>query len=242
LKMIETELPVSLKQEMTVSLNDIDVAKQNYDSAKRVYDNPSNSEEKKIAKDKMDKAGIAYSAAQDNVKSILKKKEELIKGITNVVLAAIKKIKKDNENNLDQIKKYETTKKDYLSDLFLAQDLDTSAVINKLIDTKIIDIFIDDNISINDDDRQVFLQKANAINKSRTEVIGKVVYKTFTDFFEVPTNITDSLMTTPNIAGKELIDQLIAKQQNKEPTDALILFAFDFLNNELKKYTDNLSK
>jgi len=97
-KIAEAELPQELKDRAINAADKLEDAKKQYDEAKAAYDSAATSEEKAAAKEKMDSAKQEFEDAKKEVEAIEKEKKALVDAVTDLLIKAVRKLKKEYTN------------------------------------------------------------------------------------------------------------------------------------------------
>ena len=236
-ELAKKELPQALIDSLNSALDIMDNSKIAYKEATQAYNNATTPEAKQEAQNKKDAAEKEYNEAKQTIAALEKQKEELINGVADVVVSAVKKIKTEYENDFGEIDKYQQERKSAMTELYSSQGLDATQKATDPVPG--VAVFIEEK-ELDDADRKAFIQKSNEWRTRTSKVKGLVVYKAFTEFFSIPKNVSDSLITERHIAAKTLVDKLIEKQTKKETKESMIQFAHDYLLEELKKYISTL--
>lgn len=93
-KIAEDELPQELKDKAIKAADKLENSKKEYDEAEKEYENATTPEEKAAAKDKMDKAKETFEEAKKEVDAIEKEKAKLVDVVTDLMVKAIRNLKK----------------------------------------------------------------------------------------------------------------------------------------------------
>lgn len=237
-QMVAQQLPQNLVNKMDSALSDLDQAKQTYDSAKAAYDSLPAGPAKDSAQQTMDQAKQDFKDAQQDVSDVMQEKTQLVKGVTDVILQAISNIRKEKDSLITSLATFSQDVQNLESSVNSDQGIDnTDSVANSLA----MDEYTDDQ-EYTDDSRSDFLQKAGTLIQRKKAYKGILVYKLFTDFFSQSDNVSNKMIGDTKINGKDMIDQLITKQQNNVATPDMVQFAHDYLVKALDNYILSLNQ
>lgn len=237
----QQEMPESLLGRLDSALQQMKDAKVIYDAAKQAYDNAATNEAKQEAKAKMDEAEKQYNDAKQTVEGITKEKDQLINGVTDVILEAVKNIRKEKDSLINSINTFNQDVQAFNKEVESSQGIKDAGNGSGNSNITILDDYTDSQ-PYTDDTRAEYLKKAVSLLSRKKNLKGAIVYKLFIEFFSKPDSISANMMTDEKINGKDLINQLIQKQTARETKDNMLMFARDYLIKALENYIATLDK
>jgi TANFOR domain-containing protein len=238
-ELAKKELPQALIDSLNSALDIMDNSKIAYKEATQAYNNATTPEAKQEAQNKKDAAEKKYEDAKQTVADVAKKKDELINGVTDVILEAIKKIRQEKDSLIKSVDAFNQEVAAFNKEVKDAQGIDdTDSSGNDIL---ILEDYAGDD-DYNDDTRAAFLQKASTLISKKKTIKGAVVYKIFTDFFNKSDSLSTNLIGDKKVNGKQLVDQLIQKQTDNESKENRIAFAYDYLVKALEDYITSLDQ
>ena len=240
-ELAQQEMPQVLIDSLNNALQQMEDAQTNYTAATQAYNNATTDEAKQEAKDKMDEAEKQFDDAKQAVDSISKEKDQLINGVTDVIVEAVKKIQKEKDSLINTVNAFnqdvKTFNKEVESSLGIEGDGNSSGSSNMIILGD-----YTDSEPYTDETRADFLKKATSLLSRKRNLKVALVYKLFVDFFSKPDSISANIMTDDKINGKDLINQLLQKQTANETRENMQAFAHDYLIKALENYIATLDK
>jgi hypothetical protein len=213
-KLAEEELPEDLKTRMNQAADNLVTAKKEYDDAKKAVADAKTPEEKAAAEKKVKDAEKKFEDAKKEVEAVNKEKEKLISAVADVVVTAMKELKKESESweqagKLDEktaALKQEVFDKQGLSE---TQETDASLVIN------IVGVFqiTEDEMSA---EMKQFKTKAEEYAIASATVKASRIVKAIQQFYNEPASISQLFTTDKALNGSSILKVIMeSKQQGK---------------------------
>jgi hypothetical protein len=238
MQLVAQQLPQALVNKMDSAISSLNTAKLSYDSAKAVYDSLPPGPAQDSAQQAMSQFSQQYGAAQQTVNQVMAEKDQLIQGVTSVILQAVANIRKEKDSLINTLATFPQDVQTLIQSVNSAQGVDSTAAAANSMG---LGDYADDG-TYQDDSRSDFLQKAGVLIQRKRAYKGILVYKLFTDFFSQTANISNKLNVDATVNGKDLIDQLITQQQSNATTDSMVQFAHDYLVKALDSYILTLNQ
>lgn len=236
----QQELPQILLDSLNNALQKMEDAKTAWDAGKQAYDNATTDEARVVAKSKMEEAEKQFNDAKQKVDSITKEKDQLINGVAEIILEAVKKIQKEKDSLINTVNIFNQDVQSFNKEV--ESSLNASAGNSSGNGNMTILDDYTDSEPYTDDSRAEYLKKAISLLSRKKNLKGALVYKLFVDFFSKPDSMSTNIMTDEKINGKDLINQLIQKQTAHETRENMQAFAHDYLIKALESYITTLDK
>ncbi|MBC9932778.1 fibronectin type III domain-containing protein [Chitinophaga qingshengii] len=237
----EEELPKELKEKLQNAAQNLESAKQEYDKAKKAYEEAQTPEEKARAKKEMETAKEKFEQAKKEVDTAIKEKETFVKGVADLLVKAVKALKKDYDQQRDALKQAAAEKKKAFDEYAARarKELGSSSTPATGAGTSGAAIIVaTGKLTLTDTDNSDFTRlgraarqaeigvgKTTAVNILDRDITGKQYYSLFTTMFKVNGKGVITFINEQRAAGvndtamittlKEKLDELLIQLLDK---------------------------
>lgn len=219
-KLAEEELPEGLKTRMNQAADNLVKAKEEYNAAKKELADAKTPEEKTAAEQKVKDAEKKFDDAKKEVAAVNKEKEELVKAVADVVVTAIKELKKESES-WEQKGKLDEKIAALKQEVFDKQGLSETPETDASIVVNVVGVYqvTEDEMS---DEMKQFRTKAEEYVIASATVKASRIVKAIGQFYNEPASISKLFTTDKALNGSSILKAVMEKKQQGKTDKELI--------------------
>ncbi|SFE58811.1 Fibronectin type III domain-containing protein [Chitinophaga sp. CF118] len=231
-QLAEEELPEELKTRITKAADNLVQAKEEYNEAKKELADAKTPEEKAAAEKKVKDAEKKFDDAKEEVKAVTAEKAELLKGVTDVMLAAIKAVKEDaqkSENGAADA--YSQQQKLMKAEVYDKQGLDSAVTVQDIEDLGgLQEILKEDELSPS---ARAFAQLAKDYNEKQQALLALRLIFSLSDYYKDANTLSTELKKDLALEGKILIRSIMEMHTARSSKEDMIKYAATYLKEKI---------
>jgi hypothetical protein len=236
-EMAEEELPQELKDRIIKAADKLEQSKKEYDDAKAEEAAATTPEQRTEAQKKIDAAEEKFDKAKDEVKAVTAEKAALVKTVTDVLVTAIKELKKEAESAKNSATSDLTTQQRQIQQaIFDNQGIGTATTGTDAEDLGGYDeIREESNIPASS---RTFAQALKEYDQKRKLLIGLKLIFAMSDYYKDEQTLSKDFKEDAALNGKALVKEIMELKMKNTSSADMIRHA----KAQLKTNIDNLLK
>ncbi len=222
-KAAEEELPEELKTRMNQAANNLVQAKTEYDAAKKELADAKTPEAKAAAEQKVKDAEKKFDDAKKEVEAVNKEKDKLVAAVADVMITAIKELKKESET-WEQTSKLDEKLAALKQAMFDKQGLSETTEIDANVVVDVVGVIEVTENEISDEMKQFNATSGDYAIASATVKASRIL-QAIQQFYNEPTSISQLFTTDKALNGSSILKVIMENKQQGKTDKELILIA-----------------